>query len=76
LAGHGGRRLARSVFSVCIGTLVCGAAERLKTAAREALGVVPPASVMGRWSSSSKVHPAAGFVLLSVVGVGPPLHTV
>jgi hypothetical protein len=31
---------------------------------------------MGRWSSSSKVYPAAGFVLLSVVGVGPPLHAV
>ena len=30
------------------------------------------ASVMGRWSSSSRVHPLAGFVLLPVVGAGPP----
>jgi len=55
---------------------ICQAFQSQPTGAGEERVALDAASVMGRWPSSSKVHPIAGFVLLSVVGVGPPLHAV
>jgi hypothetical protein len=46
----------------------------IDAALRGSVGSV--ASVMGARSSSSKWCPIAGFVLLSVVGAGPPLYAV